>query len=62
MNRRPSTSSPRRPPRVPPAAWMVAFALGIVYVVWGSTYLAIRVVVEDLSPFASSSWRYFVAA
>ena len=47
---------------VPPAAWMVALALGIVYVVWGSTYLAIRVVVEDLPPFASASWRYFVAA
>jgi drug/metabolite transporter (DMT)-like permease len=45
-----------------PAAWLVAVALGIVYVVWGSTYLAIRVVVEDLPPMASASWRYFVAA
>ena len=53
-----------RPPvaSVPPAAWLVAVALGIVYVVWGSTYLAIRVVVEDLPPMASASWRYFVAA
>ena len=34
---------------VPPAAWLVAVALGIVYVVWGSTYLAIRVMVEDLA-------------
>ena len=47
---------------VPPASWLVAVALGIVYVVWGSTYLAIRVVVEDLPPMASASWRYFVAA
>src|SRR5205085_11904521 len=46
---------------VPPAAWLVALALGIVYVVWGSTYLAIRVVVEDLPPFASASWRYLAA-
>jgi drug/metabolite transporter (DMT)-like permease len=46
---------------VPPAAWLVAVALGIVYVVWGSTYLAIRVLVEDLPPFASASWRYLVA-
>jgi drug/metabolite transporter (DMT)-like permease len=45
-----------------PAAWLVAVALGIVYVVWGSTYLAIRVVVEDLPPMASASWRYLVAA
>ena len=47
---------------VPPAAWLVAVALGVVYVVWGSTYLAIRVMVEDLPPMASASWRYFVAA
>src|SRR4051812_46354181 len=47
---------------VAPAAWFVAVALGIVYVVWGSTYLAIRVVVEDLPPMASASWRYLVAA
>jgi drug/metabolite transporter (DMT)-like permease len=44
-----------------PAAWLVAVALGIVYVVWGSTYLAIRVVVEDLPPMASASWRYLAA-
>jgi drug/metabolite transporter (DMT)-like permease len=37
-------------------------ALGIVYVVWGSTYLAIRVVVRDLPATSSASWRYFVAA
>jgi drug/metabolite transporter (DMT)-like permease len=49
-------------PGQPPAAWLVGLALGIVYVVWGSTYLAIRVVVEDLPPLASASWRYFVAA
>ncbi|WP_052390220.1 EamA family transporter [Streptomyces sp. NRRL B-24484] len=36
-------------------------ALGIVYVVWGSTYLAIRVVVETMPPFLSGSIR-FVAA
>lgn len=33
-------------------------ALGIVYVVWGSTYLAIRIVVTDLPAMASASWRY----
>jgi drug/metabolite transporter (DMT)-like permease len=49
------------PTAVAPAAWLVAVALGIVYVVWGSTYLAIRVMVEDLPPLASASWRYLVA-
>jgi drug/metabolite transporter (DMT)-like permease len=41
---------------------MVAVALGIVYVVWGSTYLAIRVMVRDLPATASASWRYFAAS
>jgi drug/metabolite transporter (DMT)-like permease len=36
-------------------------ALSTVYVVWGSTYLAIRVVVHELPPFAAAGLR-FVAA
>ncbi|TFE53486.1 EamA family transporter [Streptomyces sp. ICN441] len=36
-------------------------ALAIVYVVWGSTYLGIRVVVETMPPFLSAGAR-FVAA
>lgn len=44
-----------------PSPVMIAVALGIVYVVWGSTYLAIRVVVEDLPAMAAASWRYLVA-
>jgi drug/metabolite transporter (DMT)-like permease len=43
------------------APLLVAIALGIVYVVWGSTYLAIRVTVEDLPPMSSASWRYGAA-
>jgi drug/metabolite transporter (DMT)-like permease len=48
--------------RTPAAPWLVAVALGIVYVVWGSTYLAIRVTVRDLPAMSSASWRYFAAA
>lgn len=40
---------------------LVAVALGIVYVVWGSTYLGIKIVVEDLPPLASASWRFLCA-
>ncbi|MGW0030651.1 EamA family transporter [Streptomyces sp. NPDC003314] len=36
-------------------------ALGIVYVVWGSTYLGIRVVVETLPPFLSGGARFVTA-
>ncbi len=41
---------------------LVAVALGIVYVVWGSTYLAIRIVVQDLPPLSSAGWRFFLGA
>ncbi|MBF9069883.1 EamA family transporter [Streptacidiphilus fuscans] len=37
-------------------------ALGIVYVVWGSTYLAIRITVETMPPFLSAALRFLTAA
>lgn len=36
-------------------------ALLIVYVVWGSTYLAIRIVVREMPPLAAASLRFFSA-
>jgi drug/metabolite transporter (DMT)-like permease len=39
----------------------VAMALGTVYVVWGSTYLAIAYVVETLPPLIAASARFIVA-
>jgi len=39
----------------------VWLALAIVYVVWGSTYLAIRWSVETIPPFTMASARYLVA-
>jgi len=41
--------------------WLVWAALVVVYVVWGSTYLAIRVVVEDLPAMLSGGIRFFLA-
>jgi drug/metabolite transporter (DMT)-like permease len=35
--------------------------MGIVYIVWGSTYLAIRVTVETLPPLTSAGIRFLVA-
>jgi drug/metabolite transporter (DMT)-like permease len=40
---------------------LVVTALGLVYVVWGSTYLGIRITVQDLPPLASASWRFLAA-
>jgi drug/metabolite transporter (DMT)-like permease len=36
--------------------------LGLVYVVWGSTYLAIRYVVDGLPPLLTAASRFFMAA
>lgn len=41
---------------------LVAAALLIVYVVWGSTYLAIRVVVEEMPPLVGMGGRFVAAA
>lgn len=40
---------------------LVVAALAIVYVVWGSTYLAIRVVVEEMPPLSGMGSRFVVA-
>lgn len=42
--------------------WKLWSALGIVYVVWGSTYLAIAYVVETLPPLLAASMRFAAAA
>ena len=41
--------------------WLVWTALWIVYIVWGSTYLAIRVVVETIPPLLGAGVRFGVA-
>ena len=46
---------------MPPATWKVWTALGLVYVFWGSTYLAIVYVVESLPSLLSASVRFAVA-
>lgn len=43
------------------APWRIWTALGLVYVVWGSTYLAILYVVETLPPLLSAAGRFAVA-
>ncbi len=41
---------------------LIGAALTIVYVVWGSTYLAIRIMVEEMPPFVSAGARFLVAS
>lgn len=45
----------------PSARTAVALALGTIYLVWGSTYLAIRVAVETMPPFAMAAGRFLLA-
>ncbi len=45
---------------IAPATWKIAGALALVYVVWGSTYLAIRFAVETLPPFLMAGTRFLV--
>jgi drug/metabolite transporter (DMT)-like permease len=58
-----TTSSPMQAGAASPAApaWKVWSALWIVYVIWGSTYLAIRVMVETVPPLLGSGVRFSVA-
>ncbi|WP_405978786.1 EamA family transporter [Streptomyces sp. NBC_00158] len=51
-----ATDSARR--RTTGAVW---FALALVYVVWGSTYLGIRIVVQTMPPFLSAGARFITA-
>jgi drug/metabolite transporter (DMT)-like permease len=48
------------PPAAPPE-WRVWLALWTVYIVWGSTYLGIRVVVETAPPLISAGARFSLA-
>lgn len=41
--------------------WKIWAALGIVYVVWGSTYFAIKISVETMPPILSAGLRFAVA-
>ncbi|HET7326277.1 MAG TPA: EamA family transporter [Nocardioidaceae bacterium] len=50
-----STGPPTKP-------LLIALALGIVYVVWGSTYLFIRIMVVDMPPMLSAGGRYLGGA
>ena len=39
----------------------VLLAMGLLYIVWGSTYLAIRVSVETMQPLVSGGVRFLLA-
>ena len=48
--------SSRKPP-----AWKLLLAFAIIYLVWGSTFLAIRVGVREMPPFLMAALRFLIA-
>ena len=44
-----------------PRGWKVLAAFAIIYLVWGSTFLAIRVGVREVPPFLLAAMRFLVA-
>jgi len=55
-----TTATASLPDAQQPRASFVVPALGAVYFVWGSTYLAMRVAVEGLPPFFMASTRFIL--
>jgi drug/metabolite transporter (DMT)-like permease len=44
-----------------PASWKILLAFAIIYFVWGSTFLAIRVGVREVPPFLLAGLRFLLA-
>jgi drug/metabolite transporter (DMT)-like permease len=44
-----------------PPSWQIVLAFAIIYFVWGSTFLAIRIGVREVPPFLLAAMRFVVA-
>ncbi len=44
-----------------PASWKILLAFAIIYLVWGSTFLAIRIGVREMPPFLMAGMRFTAA-
>lgn len=58
-----SASPPAHAPvvRPPPPLWLVLGAFAVVYVIWGSTYLGIRLAIDSLPPLLMAGSRFLIA-
>lgn len=58
-----SASPPDAPTaaRTAPPLWLVLGAFGVVYVIWGSTYLGIRLAIDSLPPLLMAGSRFLLA-
>ena len=49
-------------PACAPSSWKLCTAFAVVYIVWGSTYFAIKIAVRTLPPLFAAGTRFAVAA
>lgn len=57
----PTSQTSSRHPATKPATWKTLLAFAIIYFVWGSTFLAIRVGVREVPPLLFAAMRFFAA-
>ena len=55
------SAAPTSQHQVPPAVWTVVAAFAAVYLIWGSTYLGIRLAIDSIPPFFMAGARFVVA-
>jgi drug/metabolite transporter (DMT)-like permease len=53
--------APVAPGGFPPPLWLVLSAFAALYLVWGSTYLGIRLAIDSMPPFLMAGSRFVVA-
>ncbi|MBX2844046.1 MAG: EamA family transporter [Flammeovirgaceae bacterium] len=44
-----------------PAVWQLVLAFGAIYIIWGSTYLAMKYAIETMPPFLMAGIRFLIA-
>ena len=44
-----------------PKRWAILFAFAALYLIWGSTYLFIRLAIDSIPPFLMAGSRYLTA-
>jgi drug/metabolite transporter (DMT)-like permease len=57
----PAMTAPSTPPAAAPQKLLLPLAFAAVYLIWGSTYLAIRLAVETMPPFLLAGVRHLCA-
>lgn len=58
---KPLENLPESPKPPAPATWLVVMAFAAVYLIWGSTYLGIRIAIESIPPFLMAGARFLLA-